>query len=190
MTAPKLSRAAVLDATLALASERGLGAVTMRAVAQRLSVTPMALYRHVGDKQGLLDGLVERLLTQIPVPDPAQGWREQLHGMAQGLRVTARRHPELFMLLFQRAASTPAATGPRNAVYTALRSAGLREPDLPVAERLLSTFILGFAASDAGGRFAGFDPDADLAVAEELISALIEEHARPLTAGAALADRS
>jgi len=49
----------VLDAALALADESGLGAVTMHAVATRLGVTPMALYRHVGDKAALLDGLVE-----------------------------------------------------------------------------------------------------------------------------------
>ncbi len=58
----KLTRSEILEATLDIADKSGLDGVTMRAVADRLGVTPMALYRHVGDKQGLLDGLVERLL--------------------------------------------------------------------------------------------------------------------------------
>jgi AcrR family transcriptional regulator len=173
VTAARLNRMRVLDATLALASERGLAAVTMRAVAEQLGVTPMALYRHVGDKQGLLDALVERLLLEIPAPDPAQDWREQLHGMAQSLRDTAKRHPELFILLFQRPATTRAATGPRNAIYQALRAAGVPEEKLKQTERLLSTFMLGFAASEAGGRFRGVDTDTDMAALEDLIASYI-----------------
>ena len=175
MPAPRLSRMLVLDATLALASERGLASVTMRAVAGQLGVTPMALYRHVGDKQGLLDALVERLLLEIPLPDPGLAWPEQLHGLTQSLRAAARRHPDLFVLLFQRPATAGAALGPRNAIYRTLRQAGVPEDRLRQAERLLSTFMLGFAASEAGGRLRGVDTDADLAVAEALIGRFILE---------------
>jgi Bacterial regulatory proteins, tetR family len=52
----QISRAAILSAGLAIADEHGLSAVTMQAVARRLRVTPMALYRHVANKDDLLDG--------------------------------------------------------------------------------------------------------------------------------------
>lgn len=42
-----------------MADEKGIEALTMAAVAERLGVTPMALYRHVAYKTDLLDGLVE-----------------------------------------------------------------------------------------------------------------------------------
>lgn len=173
MTTGGLSRGTVLDATLALATEEGLSAVTMRAVARRLDVTPMALYRHVGDKQGLLDGLVERLLQEIQLPAADLEWRQQLHQLGESMRAAARRHPDLFVLLFQRRAVTERAVAPRQAVYRALRQAGMAEEAIPRAERLLSTFILGFAASEAGGRLADVDADADMTVAEELIAGLI-----------------
>src|SRR3954471_1818236 len=96
-----INREAVLDATLALAEERGLDAVSMREVARRLEVTPMALYRHVGDKQGLLDGLVERLLDELELPDPALPWDERLRLLAARLRATARRHPDAFLELLR-----------------------------------------------------------------------------------------
>ena len=40
----------------------------MRRVAAELGVTPMALYRHVGGKDGLLDALVDHVYGQIELP--------------------------------------------------------------------------------------------------------------------------
>ncbi|MFI9388261.1 TetR/AcrR family transcriptional regulator [Kutzneria sp. NPDC052558] len=170
-----ISRAQVLDATLRLASEKGLSAVTMRSVATRLGVSPMALYRHVGDKQGLLDGLVERLMTEVAGAEENtdEDWRVPLRGLAANMRRTARQYPDLFILLFQRRAVTPAAVAARDAVYRALRAAGVAESELDRLERMISTFMLGFAASEAGGRFAGIDADVEFRYAEERIEQLI-----------------
>lgn len=138
----------------------------MRAVAAQLGVTPMALYRHVSDKQDLLDALVERLLEELPEPDRALPWPERLRLLGNGLRAIAHAHPDAFLMLFQRPVVTPAAIRRRETIYTALRDAGLPDADIPRAERLLSTFMLGFAASEAAGRFANHDHttlEADLA---------------------------
>lgn len=175
MTAP-LSRPQILDATLALAETDGLAAVSMRGVAARLGVTPMALYRHVGDKQGLLDGLVERLLDELPDPDPALPWRERLSTLAEGTRAVACRYPDAFALLLRRPAATPAALRRREAVHAALRDAGVEEALIPRLERLLSTFMLGFAASEAGGRFGAHARetlDADLRWLESQVLAAV-----------------
>ena len=51
-------------------------------------------------------------------------------------------------------------------MYAGLREAGLPAESVARAERLVSTAILGFAASEAAGRFAGHDEavlDADFA---------------------------
>jgi AcrR family transcriptional regulator len=171
-----IDRSQILDATLALAEERGLDAVTMRAVADRLGVTPMALYRHVGDKQGLLDGLVERLLDELPPLDPDAPWNERLRTAALGLREAARRHPQVFLMLFRRPAATPQAIRTRDGVYAALRDAGVPAVDIPRTERLLSTFYLGWAASESSGRFDHHDAktlDADLAWLDAQIEAAI-----------------
>ncbi|WP_034272120.1 TetR/AcrR family transcriptional regulator [Actinospica robiniae] len=180
MRPARISRTQVLDATLDLAAESGLAAVTMRAVAARLEVTPMALYRHVGDKQGLLDGLVERLMAEIAVPEADQStdWRTALRAMAENVRAIARRYPDLFMLLFQRRAVTEGAQGPRQAVFRALRSAGVPEHELDSLERMLSTLVYGFAASEAGGRFAGLNIEAEFAYGAARIEQLIEAAAR------------
>jgi AcrR family transcriptional regulator len=149
---PDGRREEVLDAALALADEQGLEAVSMRAVAARLGVTPMALYRHVGTKAGLLDALVARLLAEIPLPDPGAAWDERLRAMARGLRDAAQLRPSLPALLLARPVVDPAGLRIVEAMYAALRDAGVPAPEIPRLERLVSTFALGWLASEAAGR--------------------------------------
>ena len=150
---PQIDRGVILGTALHLADERGLEAVTMHAVAQQLGVTPMALYRHVDGKQPLLDGLVELLLTGSPLPQADAPWPARLTAIAEAVRSTAKAHPAVFPMLLTRPAVTPAARAVRDSVLAALHEAGLAADEAARAERLLSTAVLGFAASEAAGRF-------------------------------------
>ncbi|MFC4585319.1 TetR/AcrR family transcriptional regulator [Sphaerisporangium corydalis] len=153
-------RPEILDAALAIAAERGLDAVSMRTVAERVGVTPMALYGYFEGKDALLDALVGLLLSDLPAPDPSAPWEERLELIANGARDTARRHPAVFPLLFSRPSVTPAAVLVVDLLYQALLDAGVPEAHVPRVERLVSTFVLGFAVSEAGGRFSAGSADA------------------------------
>ena len=86
------------------------------------------------------------------------------------------RHPQIFPLLLQRAAVTPGARRTREVVYAALREAGLAEDDVVQLERLLVTAVLGFAASEAGGRFAAHSAaqlNADFARLQDMLAAAV-----------------
>jgi AcrR family transcriptional regulator len=148
-------RQEILDAALALADEGGLDAVSMRAVAQRVGVTAMALYPHFSGKEALLDGLVGRVLAELPRPDPRGSWQERLSEMAHAVRELAHRHPSVVPLLFSRPAVTPDAVRVVDAIYQALLDAGVPPDQVARLERMLSTFVLGYAVSEVGGRFAG-----------------------------------
>jgi len=151
-------RQRILDAALAIADERGLNAVTMRAVAARIGVTAMALYPYVRSKEDLLDGLVGRLLAELSLPDPAKPWSERLRETARSARETARRHPAVMPLLFARPAVTPDAVRVVDAIYQALMDAGVPDDQIARVERLVSTLVLGYAISETSGRFAAGDP--------------------------------
>ena len=151
----RIDRTAVLDASLEIADEGGVEAVTMQEVARRLGVTPMALYRHVDNKRDLLDGVVERLLDEVPIPAQDLPWQDQLVAMGRGLRALARRHPTVFPLLLQLPATTPSARRARDRVCELLELAGIGADESSQVERLISTAVLGFAASEVAGRFDG-----------------------------------
>ena len=155
----RIDRRQILNAALGICDDLGLQAVTMPLVAERLGVTAMALYRHIADKNALLDGLIEVLLSEIAAPDPAARWDARLAQLLQQVRGVARRHSHGFVLLLER----PVVTGPAQAVrehlYAALRDAGVTDTDVPSVERFISTLALGFAAGEVSGRFQGRPAD-------------------------------
>jgi AcrR family transcriptional regulator len=162
----------ILDAALAIADERGLDALSMRAVAERVGVTPMALYGYFRNKEELLDALVGRLLTKLTPdppnpgpsaqegPSPGPAWQERLEAFAWATRRLAREHPSVFPLLLFRSSVTPDGVKVVDQIYQALLEAGVPERDVPRVERLVSTFVLGFAISEVNGRFSATSNEA------------------------------
>jgi TetR/AcrR family tetracycline transcriptional repressor len=99
-TAPRLSKAAVVERALALADDLGLEALTIRRLAQELGVTPMALYWHFRSKEELLAGLGDQVWAEIDIDlDPAAEWPDQLRGLIESLVTVLRVHPSASQLL-------------------------------------------------------------------------------------------
>ena len=65
-----LSRDRVLRAAVALADDAGIESLNMRKLAQELGVVPMALYKHVANKDELLDGMVDVIVGEIDPRSP------------------------------------------------------------------------------------------------------------------------
>src|ERR671918_1447481 len=113
---PRVSREQVLDAALAIADEGGLAAVTMASVGARLGVEAMSLYRHIGNKEEMLDGLVDRVFGEIEIPADARHWREVLRRRAVSAHAALRRHPWAIGLMESRAQPGPATLGHHDAM--------------------------------------------------------------------------
>ena len=78
---PGLTRDAVVARALEIGNAEGLEAVSLRRLAQELGVTPMALYRHVRDKQDLINAMTEAVLEGIDATvgfQPGMTWTERL----------------------------------------------------------------------------------------------------------------
>lgn len=98
-----LNRQRVLTAALAYADRHGLAGLTMRRLGTELGVEGMSLYKHVADKDALLDGVVELLWTEVPAgPAPGAGWREALRELADGLYALFGRHPTVAPMMATR----------------------------------------------------------------------------------------
>jgi AcrR family transcriptional regulator len=95
-----LSTDAVVDAALQMADEVGLEAVSLRRVASTFGVTPMALYRHVGDKDHLLDLMATRLLDELDLgTEGDSAWQDELRRLGNSFLALVAAHPAAPMLL-------------------------------------------------------------------------------------------
>jgi TetR/AcrR family transcriptional regulator, tetracycline repressor protein len=99
-----LSRDRVLRAALALLDSRGLASVSVRQLASRLGVTPMALYNHFASKDDLLDALHEAVLLDVVRSGPRRGasWKSRVTTLAGDLRQALRAHPHALLLFATR----------------------------------------------------------------------------------------
>jgi AcrR family transcriptional regulator len=152
-------RRQILDQALALVDERGLAAMSMRAVAERVGLTSMALYPYVGGKDALLDGLVDLLHLELGTAvggDPADhDWRHRLCALGRAVRSLARAHPSAFPLLLNRSAAGPAASWLAAALQGILADAGVPSPDVPRTARLICAFLLGYTTGEVTGGLPG-----------------------------------
>lgn len=147
---PKLERDELLDAAARLLDAEGAEAVTMRRLAGRLGVSPMALYRHVGSHDELLLALIDRLAARLVFPprstDPRLAilvlWRTLYDGLAE--------HPWLAEVLGRRQLMARSVLGAIEEIHDALRRAGLTLEQAVQAYRLMWQFTLGALLVRAG----------------------------------------
>jgi AcrR family transcriptional regulator len=88
-----LTRDRVLRAAVDLADRDGIEALSMRKLGQELGVEGMALYRHVRDKDAILDGIVDMVMGEVSAPDPTADWKAGLRELALASRSVMLRHP-------------------------------------------------------------------------------------------------
>ena len=121
----RLSKRAVVDRALKLADTEGLDALTIRKLAQDLGVTPMALYWHFRSKEDLLEGVAERVWSEIEVNvDPSVPWWAQLQAGLESLLRALRAHPSAPALVLEHEKRNEAALRATEAALEILLSAG------------------------------------------------------------------
>jgi len=110
MDAPRrvpLSRDRVLRAAVALADDAGIESLSMRKLAQELGVVPMALYKHVANKEELLDGMVDVVVDEIHPPVHGADWKSAVRQRILSARRALLRHPWASRVIESRTTPTP-----------------------------------------------------------------------------------
>ena len=114
----------------------------------------MTLYRYAPDRAALLDGIVELVLDEMPVPEPGQDWQTQLRRGAHHFRELALAHPHVAGLLVTRPIATPLGLRPLGTlrplenVLSLLTSAGFTPPEALQIYRVYAGFLYGQILSE------------------------------------------
>ena len=142
----QLSREALVREALALLDSEGLDALTMRNLADRLGVVPNALYRHVKDKDDLLDGVLDEAVASVPLPPGHLGWDDGLVAMATAIRATMLEHPAITSLVVSRPSLGPASLAIGEYGFGVMLQAGFSPRLAERSLNLILTYTLGFVA--------------------------------------------
>jgi AcrR family transcriptional regulator len=140
-----LSRARVIDGALALIDTDGLDAVTMPRLAKHLGVGTMSLYRHVDDKNDLINAVAERVLGDVQVPDGKDDdWEGRVVGYLRALRDAALAHPALARILAERGLTVGPVFEQLEQAHSILRRAGFSDEGAVRTFYTLFTYVFGF----------------------------------------------
>ena len=140
-----LSAARIIDAALEILRQDGLGALTVRAVADRLDTSSASLYRHIAGREELIALIVDHVLSDIRIEATGRGWRADLEALMRELRRVILEQP-----LPASAARTRTTYGPNmlrliDAALGLFLQAGLSDGDAAYATITMIEFVAGSA---------------------------------------------
>jgi TetR/AcrR family tetracycline transcriptional repressor len=163
-----ISREQVVQAAVRTVRDGGYEQMTIRSLAADLGVAPMSLYRHVRDKDDLLDAVVDRLLARVWRPRvSADDWQAWVAEAADRLRKFLVTQPAALHVYLRHPVVSPSALARHEEMLRVLRGSGADERGVRSAYAAIHTHTIGFAALEASrARWAPSEPPADEISAE------------------------
>jgi AcrR family transcriptional regulator len=129
---------------LQLVDDKGLAALTMRALATELEVSPMALYNHVRDKDELVDLMVDLMLGEVDCSATEGDWATQLRALVRGYHQALAAHHQLARVYSARVRIGPHGLLVIERTIKLLLQGGFSPADAADAFFALYTYTAGF----------------------------------------------
>jgi AcrR family transcriptional regulator len=170
-TRAPLSRERILDTAVALADAGGVEAASMRKIAQELGVVPMALYKHVANKDELLDGMIDVVVAEIDPPEPGPGWKPAVRARILSARRALLRHPWASRVMESRTQPTPTVLAYMDSMIAMFRTGGFSMDLTHHAMHAMGSRIMGFT-QELFNDTSEVEPDAEA----EMYTAMAEAY--------------
>jgi len=152
-----LNRERVLQAALQLADEQGIEQLSMRNLGQVVGVEAMSLYKHVVNKEDLLDGIVDLVARELEVPAIGGDWKQEMRRRAISAHDALMRHRWATQLFVSRANVGPAMLRYVDATIGCLREAGFSYLLADYAWNAIDSYTYGYTLVELSFPFAPHD---------------------------------
>ncbi len=142
-----LTRHAIVARALQIGDAEGLEAVSVRRVATDLGVTPMALYRHVKDKQDLINAMYEAVVDGFDIKaciTPSMKWTSQLRRSLMNVIALHQRPVALPLAIAYTGDGSPSIWRLYDDSLDILLKAGFARRDAVVLNRLVTSLVAGY----------------------------------------------
>ena len=140
----RLSREAIIDATIDLLAETELDRFSMNLLARRLDAGVMSLYTYFPGRDALLLAAADVIYSRFEQPPPAERWQDQLRGWLQATVKLLDLYPVAKKLVIWDGHVSPAWLRTWFPIVALIRDQGLEGPRLAVAVSWFSTMAMGF----------------------------------------------
>jgi AcrR family transcriptional regulator len=140
-----LTRERVLLAAVALADREGADSLSMRRLAEQLGVVPMALYKHVANKEEMLDGMVDIVVGEIDPPAERTDWKTAVRQRILSARQALLRHPWASRVIESRPEPTPTVIEYMDSMLGLFRAGGFSIDLTHHAAHAMGSRLLGFS---------------------------------------------
>ena len=145
---PGLTREAVVARALEIGTADGLEAVSLRRLARDFGVTSMALYRHVRDKQDLLNAMTEVVLEGMDAPAGVRAemtWTERIRLEIDNYKEQIDARPlALPLSIAYNAEGPPSFWRVLERLLAILLDAGFGRREAIVLIRMISNLLAGY----------------------------------------------
>ena len=171
-----IRRDEIVTAAMRLADEHGAGALTMKAVAERLGpYSPMALYRHVRGKEEIVDLMLDAAIALVPIPErPGPDWRADLTAAAAATRAMIKDHSWYAALVHTRPPTGPHTMRRTEFLLQVLVGRGASVAQAMSFAALIDRHLFGSALQEA--QEARFERAAGLDSGTKLLAAIGSVH--------------
>ncbi|MGW4126487.1 TetR/AcrR family transcriptional regulator [Nocardia sp. NPDC004711] len=165
-----LNRERVLRAAVALADDEGIDVLSMRNLARELGVVPMALYKHVANKEELLDGMVEVIVGEIDPPDGGLDWKQAIRARVLSARRTLQHHRWASHVVESRTSAPPVVLDYMNSLVGMFRAGGFSVDLTHHVMHALGSRMWGFTQEVFPTPQPPADPQARAAMFDEFVT--------------------
>ncbi|GAA4348939.1 TetR/AcrR family transcriptional regulator [Angustibacter luteus] len=165
-----LNKDRVLEAAVAFADDAGIESLSMRNLAQGLGVVPMALYKHVANKEELLDGMVDVIVTEIEPAVATTDWRTAVRQRVLSARQALLRHPWASRVIETRTSPTPLVLAYLDSMIGLFRAGGFSIDLTHHVMHALGSRMWGFTQEvfDAAQTSESVDPRVQAAMIDQM----------------------
>ncbi|WP_210479584.1 TetR/AcrR family transcriptional regulator [Naasia sp. SYSU D00948] len=151
----KLTERRIAEEALGLIDEDGIDGLSMRKLGQRLGTTSMSIYTYFTDKEAVLAGVAQLILSEVDAPsDEGLDWREVVRRIMWSYREVCHRHINAAPLAIKYPPTTPDALAFVEAGFRALRRAGFDDQSIARSYRALAAYSFGTLAIEMNGYYA------------------------------------
>jgi AcrR family transcriptional regulator len=168
---PPLTRDRILLTAIAMADQDGVESLSMRRLAEALDVVPMALYRHVANKDEMLSLMLDVVVGEIDPPDTAADWKPAVRGRILSARRALLRHRWASQVIETRTEPTPAVVEYMDQMIGLFRGGGFSIDLTHHALHAMGSRLLGFS-QELFDDTAGLEPED----ADEIYRAMAERY--------------